>query len=134
MPLHHKPTKTEIPRQINASVLPPPISPLRMQRVRSAFVFGTMCSACTERDAHFVRDVSFGSDVRFARKDAEHITSLCTAGAIHHCASALHHYGEAICYTPITLNPFRIHKSEISASCRKNICKYVEKGRKYVIM
>ena len=30
-----------------------------------------------ERDAHFVRDVSFGSDVRFAREDAEHITSLC---------------------------------------------------------
>ena len=28
-----------------------------------------------ERDAHFVRDVSFGSDVRFAR-EAEHITSL----------------------------------------------------------
>ncbi len=30
-------------------------------------------------------DVSFGRDVRFAR-DAEHITSLCTEGAIHHCA------------------------------------------------
>jgi len=55
-----------------------------------------MCSAPAERDAHFVRDVSFGSDVRFAREDAEHITSLCTAGAIHHCALALHHYGEAI--------------------------------------
>ena len=64
--------------------------------VRSAFCFGTMCSACAERDAHFVRDVSFGSDVRFAREDAEHITSLCTEGAIHHCALALHHYGEAI--------------------------------------
>jgi len=48
-----------------------------------------MCSAPAERDVHFVRDVSFGSDVRFAREDAEHITSLCTAGAIHH-------YGEAI--------------------------------------
>ena len=23
------------------------------------FVFGTMCSACTERDAHFVRDDGF---------------------------------------------------------------------------
>ena len=45
--------------------------------VRSAFCFGTMCSAYAERDAHFVRDVSFGSDVRFAREDAEHITSLC---------------------------------------------------------
>ena len=55
-----------------------------------------MCSAYAERDVHFVRDVSFGSDVRFAREDAEHITSLCDEGAIHHCASALHHYGEAI--------------------------------------
>jgi len=45
---------------------------------------------------HFVRDVSFGSDVRFAREDAEHITSLCANGAIHHCALELHHYGEAI--------------------------------------
>jgi len=45
--------------------------------VRSAFVFGTMCSAGAERDVHFMRDVSFGSDVRFAREDAEHITSLC---------------------------------------------------------
>ena len=38
---------------------------------------------------HFVRDVAFGSDVRFAREDAEHITSLCAKGAIHH-------YGKAI--------------------------------------
>ena len=37
----------------------------------------------------FGRDVSFGSDVRFAREDAEHITSLCDEVAIHH-------YGEAI--------------------------------------
>ena len=36
--------------------------------VRSAFCFGTMCSACAERDAHCVRDVAFGSDVRFARE------------------------------------------------------------------
>ena len=56
-------------------------------------LLGTMCSACAERNAHFVRDVSFGSDVRFAREDAEHITSLCTKGAIHHCALALHHCG-----------------------------------------
>lgn len=48
-----------------------------------------MCSAGAERDARFVRDVSFGSDVRFAREDAEHITSLCAKGAIHH-------YGKAI--------------------------------------
>ena len=61
----------------------------------SALLFGTMCSACAERDVHFVRDVAFGSDVRFAR-EKEHITSLCAKGAIHHCVSALHHYGEAI--------------------------------------
>ena len=36
-----------------------------------------MCSAYAERD------------VRFAREDAEHITSLCDEGAIHR-------YGEAI--------------------------------------
>ena len=47
-----------------------------------------MCSARAERDVHFVRDVAFGSDVRYAREDAEHITSLCAEGAIHH-------YGEA---------------------------------------
>ena len=35
------------------------------------------CVPQAERDAHFVRDVSFGNDVRFAREDAEHITSLC---------------------------------------------------------
>jgi len=34
----------------------------------SALLFGTMCSAPAERDAHFVRDVAFGSDVRFARE------------------------------------------------------------------
>ena len=48
-----------------------------------------MCSAGAERDARFVRDVSFGSDVRFAREDTEHITSHCDEGAIHH-------YGEVI--------------------------------------
>ena len=53
------------------------------------FCFGTMCSAPAERDVHFVRDVAFGSDVHFVREDAEHITSLCDEGAIHH-------YGEAI--------------------------------------
>ena len=36
-----------------------------------------MCSAPAERDAHFVRDVAFGSDVHVAREEAEHITSLC---------------------------------------------------------
>jgi len=58
-------------------------------------LFGTMCSARAERDAHFVRDAAFGSDVRFAREDAEHITSLCAIGTIQHYASALHHFGDA---------------------------------------
>ena len=40
------------------------------------FVFGTMCSARAERDAHIVRDAAVGSDVRYAR-EKEHITSLC---------------------------------------------------------
>ena len=58
--------------------------------VRSAFVFGTMCSAHAERDVPFGRDVSFGSDVRFAREDAEpHHITLRLKGAKHH-------YGEAI--------------------------------------
>ena len=35
------------------------------------------CIPQAERDVHFVRDVCFASDVRFAREDAEHITSLC---------------------------------------------------------
>ncbi len=61
-----------------------------------------MCYACAERDAHFVRDVSFGSDVRFAREDAEHITSLCDEGAIHH-------YGEAII-------PLRLAATSLSAN------------------
>ena len=48
-----------------------------------------MCSAYAERDVPFVRDVCFASDVRFAREDAEHITSLCAAGAIHHDGEAI---------------------------------------------
>ena len=35
--------------------------------VRSAFAFGTMCSAPAERDVPFGRYVCFASDVRFAR-------------------------------------------------------------------
>ena len=54
-----------------------------------------MCSAYAERDVPFGRDVCFASDVRFAREEAEHITSLCDEGAIHHCAIALHHFGAA---------------------------------------
>ena len=65
------------------------------------FVFGTMCSACAERDVHFVRDVCFASDVRFAREDAEHITSLCDEGAIHHCAMG-HNITFAQAKTPLS--------------------------------
>ena len=40
------------------------------------FLFGTMCSACAERDAHFVRDASFGRDVRLrAWGGTRHITA-----------------------------------------------------------
>ena len=86
----------------------------------SALLFGTMCSACAERDAHFVRDVSFGSDVRFAREDAEHITSLCTAGAIHHCALALHHCDEVA--TSLFTNSPKcdiIYFGKVVAQCKK---------------
>ena len=63
-----------------------------------------MCSADAERDAPFGRDVCFANDVRFARV-AEHITSLCANGAIHH-------YGEAITSlrltaTSLLLTPWR---------------------------
>ena len=47
------------------------------------FVDRKMVIACAERDVHFVSDVAFGSDVRFAREDAEHITSLCAKGTIY---------------------------------------------------
>ena len=56
----------------------------KKDQVERLGLFSTMCSACAERDVHFVRDVCFASDVRFAREDAEHITSLCDEGAIHH--------------------------------------------------
>ena len=39
--------------------------------------------------------VMFPSEMMCAsRVSKEHITSLCTAGAIHHCALALHHCDE----------------------------------------
>ena len=70
------------------------------------FCFGTMCSAGAERDVHFVRDVACGSDVRCAR-EAEHITSLCADGAIHHCAIARHHIGKAdTSHNPLPLRRF----------------------------
>ena len=56
------------------------------------FLFGTMCSL-RERDAHCVRDASFGREVRFAR-ELEHITSLRPSGATLLC-EAQHHGGEA---------------------------------------
>ena len=71
-----------------------------------ALLFGTMCSVHPERDVHFVRDAAFGSDVCFAREYAEHVTSLCTVGAIHHRASVQHHFGVAD--TSLVKN-YRIH-------------------------
>ena len=58
------------------------------------FLFGTMCSAVAERDAHGVRDASFGRDVRSAR-ETEHITSLRPSGATSLCRKAQHHGGKA---------------------------------------
>ena len=51
-------------------------------------MFWNDVSAPAKRDVPYGRDVCFANDVRFARV-AEHITSLCAKGAIHH-------YGEAI--------------------------------------
>ena len=78
-----------------------------------------MCSAYAERDVHFVRNVSFGSDVRFAREQGTQHITLRPTGAKHHCAIALHHYGEAItslrlaatcdgdanCFEPLAIRP-----------------------------
>ena len=47
------------------------------------------CVPQAERDVHFVRDVSFGSDVCFAREQGTHHITLRPTGAKHH-------YGEAI--------------------------------------
>jgi hypothetical protein len=58
-------------------------------------VFFQRCVPQAERDVPLGRDVCFASDVRFAREEAEHITSLCGKVAIHHCAIALHHFGAA---------------------------------------
>ena len=43
--------------------LPPP-----EKSAAKAALFSTMCSALAERDVHFVRNVSFGHDIRFARE------------------------------------------------------------------
>ena len=51
-------------------------------------LFLERCVPQAERDVPLGRDVAFGSDVRFAREEAEHITSLCAKGAIHHCGVA----------------------------------------------
>ncbi len=44
---------------------------------RAVFFCLERCVPQAERDVPFGRDVSFESDVRFVREDAEHITSLC---------------------------------------------------------
>ena len=47
----------------------------------------TMCSVCTERDVHLVRDVSCGRDVCLRQEEKEHISSLCGKAAKHHYAA-----------------------------------------------
>ena len=48
---------------------------VRKKTFTKVTVFFQQCVPQAERDVHFVCDVSFGSDERFAR-DKEHITSL----------------------------------------------------------
>ena len=69
--------------------------------ISSAFSFLERCVPQAERDVHFVSDVCFASDVRFAREDAEHTTSLCDEGAIHHCAMG-HNITFAQAKTPLS--------------------------------
>ena len=52
-----------------------PAGGARKKTVTKVTVFFQRCVPQAEGDVHFVRDVSFGSDERFAR-DKEHITSL----------------------------------------------------------
>ena len=61
----------------------------KKDQVTCDLVFFQRCVPQAERDVPLGRDVCFASDVRFAREEAEHITSLCDEVAIHH-------YGEAI--------------------------------------
>ena len=44
-----------------------------------------MCSAFAERDAHFVRDASFGREVRSAREQGTH-RIIARVSEHHHCA------------------------------------------------
>ena len=82
-----------------------------------------MCSAHAERDVPFGRDVDFVSDVRFAR-EAEHITSLCAAGAIHHCASAQHHCGEAA----TSLFDSKVFQNFVDAFRAFSLCRQIRTG------
>ena len=70
MPSHHNPTKTEIPRQINASVLPPPISPLRMQR-REQVLFSVKFVPAERVKYAGACEIACGSEMRFAREGNE---------------------------------------------------------------
>jgi len=78
------------------------------------------------------RDVCFASDVRFAREEAEHITSLCDEGAIHHCAIALHHFGAADTSLFTNKDFYPIRNVKISLCRRHNITKIsVKRMSKY---
>ena len=78
MQSRHKPTETEIPRQINASVLPPPISPLRMQRERAVFFFFS-CGAGRKPFAE-------GGGLAFLQKLCK---TLCRGGRVSFSTKAL---------------------------------------------
>ena len=47
--------------------------------MRTIFLLCERCVPRAERDVTFDRDGFFESDVRVAREDAEHITSLCVS-------------------------------------------------------
>ena len=70
-----------------------------------------MCSAPAERDAHFVRE------------DAEHITSLCDEGAIHHYGEAITSLRLAATSLLLTLLPFYaiLNEKDLENAMRDNM-------------
>ena len=62
----------------------PPPQPKRKPSEWMVFLFGTMCSL-RERDAHCVRDASFGRDVRL-RRVSWNTSHHCESSEQHHCA------------------------------------------------
>ena len=78
---------TYAPRLMSLEVVvvgDPPPQPKRKVAQGAAFLFGTMCSL-RERDAHCVRDASFGRDVRLRRVNWN-TSHHCERSEQHHCA------------------------------------------------